>query len=278
MKIKRIYKRTLWLLAALFLSLFCLFESALSIVASASSKSSKNYDETRIEDDLSDLDFLKYRLTNHVDIVRVQEYCYTDNPFAQYYGLYIYVYNPAKSLLNRDGLPFKKDGNVVNMAAKYDENGEPKSYDNWVLKFLDKTEDNRFYKFKVDDASKLYNMAKGYAETHEGKRRYDLASFQFRLSNGDIVNTADDVKIGKTCIYSGYAAGCAPNAGIDDSTSTLKCSSQKLETLKVDIKHTNYLMDNYGVEKDNVCDNLHTVYFPIPERYFEENLCMPGRK
>ena len=275
MKIKRIYKRTVWLLAALFLCLFCLFESALSIVASANGSATiKDYDSTRIEDDLSDVNSFEYQLKDYVDIVRVQEYCYTEKAFAEYYGLYIYVFNPSDNIFNNKSVPFKEEGNVVNMATSYDENGNPSEYSNMALEFLDKTDSNRFYKFKVQNASKLYDMAKDYAEKHDGKRRYDLASFQFKKTNGEnVVTKQKDITIGKTYIYSGYAAGCALEASVGDSESTLKCESQTLETLKLDVKHTNRLMENYGITHhgdDNICDNLHTAYFSVPERYFTE--------
>lgn len=277
MKIKAIYKRIVFLFAAAFLSLFCLFESVFSIKAFADENSVhiKSYDSTRIEDDLSDVNAFIYQAKTYVDIVRVQEYCYSEKPFmTDFYGLYVYVYNPADEAFGRSSPFVETDENVVNMAVEYNEDGTPKTYENVTLEYLDKTDSNRFYKFKVKDTSKLYDMAKAYSEKHDGKRRYDLSGFQFKKKNGNgVVTTQEDVAIGKTYIYTGYAAGCALESSITDKESTLECQSQTLETLKLEVKHTNRLMENYGLTNhgdDNICDNLHTAYFSISEKYFTD--------
>lgn len=277
MKIKAIYKRIVFLFAAAFLSLFCLFESVFSIKAFADENSVhiKNYDSTRIEDDLADVNAYEYVGKDYVDIVRVQEYCYSEKSFmTDYYGLYIYVFNPMDNITDKESSPFvESDENVVTMAVEYNEDGTPSKYENIALEYLDKTDTNRFYKFKVKDVGKLYEIEKAYSQAHN-KRRYDLAGFQFKKKNGNIVVTEQkNVTIGKTYIYTGYSAGCALESDMTDKESTLACEVQTLETIKLEIKHTNRLMENYGLTNhgdDNICDNLHTAYFSVPERYFTE--------
>lgn len=259
MKIKAIYKRIVFLFAAAFLSLFCLFESVFSIKAFADEQ--VKYDRTKIEYDLSDMNLLEYEFKTDVEVIRFQEYCYTPNGASDNYGLYLYVFNPT-------GTAFvQTDENLVNMAVAYNDEGQPSVYENLKLTYLDETDDGRFIKYKVSDSNRLYKVANEYEEAFE-KRRYDVVGFEFtQKDGGKFVTKQEDVAISKTYYYTGYAA-----IG-DGETSTLKCEVQKLETLELDVEHTNYLMENYGLsEADdrNICDNLHTVYFSVPERYFTD--------
>lgn len=277
MKTKAFFNKILWVFIALLLLLFSFFESVFLIKAFADENGVhiKNYDSTRIEDDLADVNAYEYVGKDYVDIVRVQEYCYSEKSFmTDYYGLYIYVFNPMDNITDKEASPFvESDKNVVNMAVEYNEDGTPSKYEMLALEYLDKTDTNRFYKFKVKNVGKLYEIEKAYSQAHN-KRRYDLAGFQFKKKNGeDIVTEQEDITIGKTYIYTGYSAGCALESNITDKESTLVCEVQTLETLKLEVKHTNRLMENYGLTNhgdDNICDNLHTAYFSIPERYFDD--------
>lgn len=259
MKIKAIYKRIVFLFAAAFLSLFCLFESVFSIKAFADEQ--VKYDRTKIEYDLSDMNLLEYEFKTDVEVIRFQEYCYAPNGASDNYGLYLYVFNPT-------GTAFvQTDENLVNMAVAYNDEGQPSAYENLKLMYLDETDDGRFIKYKVSDSKRLYKVANDYEEDFE-KRRYDVVGFEFtQKDGGKFVTKQEEVGISKTYYYTGYSASG------DNNVSTLKCEVQKLETIELDVQHTNYLMENYGLngEEDfNICDNLHTVYFSVPERYFTE--------
>ena len=259
MKIKAIYKRIVFLFAAAFLSLFCLFESVFSIKAFADEQ--VKYDRTKIEYDLSDMNLLEYEFKTDVEVIRFQEYCYAPNGASDNYGLYMYVFNPT-------GTAFvQTDKNLVNMAVAYNDEGQPSAYENLKLTYLDETDDGRFIKYKVSDSNRLYKVANEYEEAFE-KRRYDVVGFEFtQKDGGKFVTKQEDVAVSKTYYYTGYSASG------ENNVSTLKCEVQKLETIELDVQHTNYLMENYGLngEEDfNICDNLHTVYFSVPERYFTE--------
>ena len=163
----------------------------------------KNFDNTRVEDDLADLD-LQYVKDNYSDvsIVELAEYCYSDNVFKQdNYGLYIYVYNP-----DRITFSVQPGANVVNMAVGYNEDGEPNAYENVPLIYLGKTtgeNDGLFYKFRIDGANELLPVVKEYSKTY-GERRYDIADIQLRAMGEAL---AEDYTVGGTWHYTGFAKG-----------------------------------------------------------------------
>lgn len=258
MKIKTLSKRIVWLFAALFISLFYLFESVFSIKAFAEGTQVK-YDRTKIEYDLSDMNLLEYALKTEVEVIRAQEYCYSPYSYSSNYGFYIYVYNPLE-----EGF-VETDDNYISLAVGYDENGTPISYEKRKLTYLDKTDDEHFYKFKISDSQGLYEIARNYEKSFK-KRRYDLVGFEFKQTDGKTYDTtAEDISIGKTYFYTGYAS----SGGTVENT--LNCEVQTLETLELTVNHTNYIMENYGfadTEDRNISDNVHTVYFSVPERYF----------
>lgn len=215
-----------------------------------------NFDNTKVEDDLADID-IEHVKANYLgmSIVEFVEYCYADNVFNQgNYGLYIYVYNPERKILStRDG------ANVINMATSYNSKGEPSAYKNKELQYLGQTSgDNAklFYKFKVKDVGELLPVQKQYNKTH-GERRYDIAGIQLR-EMGTVL--AEDYSIGGTWHYTGYAKGY----GSDEST--LKCDKTELETVDLDVHHTYYLPEGYNGDGVKTQDQLNTVYFAVPKR------------
>ncbi len=217
-----------------------------------------SYDTRDINEDLGDFGFVPELFPKNskgnVEPLAFMEYGYSENGFIaqQYYGLYVYVYNPT-------GKAVQDSGNVVNMATAYD-GDKVASYDNVSLKLLDATKDNLLLKFKVENAyARFYALQKKYAAENEKKeRRYDVAGVQ--LTHDETIDRA----FSKTFYYSGYAAGCGANTS---SESTLKSRSEGLETIELEVGHTNYRTD---VFVDNVCDELNTVYFSVPKRYFED--------
>ena len=252
----RIIRRISYIAAAVFCSVISFIEVALVPVSAASSI--VDYDLTDISEDLKDVSILKYPynpLGEH-SLILFQEYCFSKHSFYdEEYGLYLYVYNPAeKEIKVADG------ANVVNMATSYDEEGRPSSYANMPLRLLDTTDNLRFLKFKVvDEANTILTAQKAYQEEFE-KRRYDVSGVQLWFE-GD--TNATDETVGHTYEYTGYAAGFGEGA---EDTSTLHVNA--LETIKLDVKHTNYRMQSENTE--GTYDEVNTVYFGVPERYFEE--------
>ena len=244
------------------LSLFVVFESTLSIGASAATAIT-NYKKTSILDDLRDIDTSKYPKDDdgELQVIRFQEYCYSEIPvLADYYGLYVYIYNPTETPINTsDGV------NKLNMATAYDVNGQPTSYGNLNLIYCD-SHDNRFYKFYVAEYASMLRVEKAYASNNHGKRRYDIAGIQLTTINGVKKDSQKkDRAYGYTFFFEGYAAYC--DIDNPEAESTLECTMQPLETLKLNVKQTNYRTGDFV---DNVCDELNTVYFTVADDIFEK--------
>lgn len=230
-----------------------------------------NFDNTRVEDDLADLD-LQYVIDNYSDvsIVELVEYCYSDNVFKQgNYGLYLYVYVPDKTVLSiRDG------ANTVNIAVEYTEDtdiesGEkvlkPIRYENLSLTYLDKSGgeyENMFYKFKVTDPGEILVNAK-HCNTEYGERRYDIAGIQLQTMGESL---PDDHSVGGTWHYTGFAKGYGED---ENAESTLECSQTDLTTLRLFPKHTYYNTEQpkdpgTATNTGNIYDRLSSVYFSVP--------------
>ena len=243
-------------LAALLLLVFFLFSNVFLPVRASAAATVTDFSQTEILDDLADLDSGLY-LPNPLgkpEVVRFQEYCYSNKYFfKQYYGLYVYVYNPTRTEL--------EDLNYINVATSYDANGKPNAWKNVDLTICDYTQDHLFYKFELAQAEEFLVMAKGYASLHDGERRYDMAG----ITLTSVDDTRKDYDYSYTYYFSGFAAGCGETA---DSESTLTARMEKLKTITLNVQHTNYRTENFN--EDNVCDSLDSVYFSVPEEYFTD--------
>ena len=217
------------------------------------------FDDTRVEDDLADLD-LDFVKANYTDIAIVEfiEYCYADNVFKQgNYGLYLYVYNP-----DRIDFSVKTRANTVNMAVGYDGDGDPNAYENRALQFIGKTTgDNEglLYKFKVAETKDILATQKEYNRTY-GERRYDIAGIQLRAMGEAL---AEDYTVGGTWHYTGFAKGYGDD---DAAESTLECEQTDLETVELDVHHTFWLPEGFNDPDVHTQDQLNTVYFAVPKR------------
>lgn len=214
-----------------------------------------NLDNTSIASDLSDInpDEMKKMFTSQdVALIRFQEYCYSTSFYADAYALYLYIYNPSgKQVMDNDC--------VINMATEFNADGEATAYSNVKLTLLDTAKSNTFLKFKVSDTyrTQIYDMEKSYAETHNGVRKYNISGITLYFKDG---TSAKEYDISNTYEVSGYAVDMNGN-----DTSTLDMSA--LETISLDVYQTNYRTEAYV---DDICDEINTVYFTVPNRYFEE--------
>lgn len=258
---KKLFRKISYIIAAVICSAVSFLDSAL-IPVSANSASVKDYSATDILDDLSDVPVANYPkdVNGKPEVIRFQEYCYSEKVFFdEYYGLFLYIYNPTEKALQTNG------NNVVNMAVEYDADGEPVSYENVKLEYCDKTENNRFYKFKLSNSAAFLGIARSYAAAHDGDRRYDIVGIQ--LTHMDTV----DRTYAKTYTFSGYAAGCGTTT---TSESTLTCTVEGLKTIDLTVNHTYYRTYDYYIPEGsitlerNTCDTLNTVYFGVDNEDF----------
>lgn len=240
-----------------------------SIKASAETEDTVlSYDETRIEDDIAHLDFTNYsrNMQGDPEVIYFTEYCYSVNSdVSSYYGLYVYVYNPTEEEITLT------DRNKVEIAVEYKENGEANKFEKLPLTFLDKTDNNRFYKFKITDGHRLLPVAQKYASAHSGVRRYEI--IEVELVHG---TESKGNSVSKIYEFSGYGAYCDKDK---TPISSLVCKDYGARSIHLLLDHTNYRFgkkDAYdaghynGNFEGTICDELHSVYFSVPESYFND--------
>ena len=240
-------------------SLSCLFSTFLALTpkAAVSAQAAQPEQEkiettTPFEDLCEDEQFLtdytngayKFDENKQVEFLNFSEYKYEDE-YSSSFGLYVYFYNPNNNKLvnlfsNRNTIQLSIDGNHYN---KYKLIPVSRSTGEIL---------NLFYKFKV-------NINKSFHDSLDSEsREYSVSSFEFDFSPK---GSLEDIEIGNTYIFSGYAAGCNGN-----EESTLTCEKQGLETIKLNV-HGGYKRSGYVNAGLSKAIDLHYVYFEIPNKY-----------
>ncbi|MBE6645534.1 MAG: hypothetical protein E7612_09220 [Ruminococcaceae bacterium] len=223
----------------------------------ASAETVTSYDNTRIEDDIAHLDFTHYVQNSNgkCEVIYFTEYCYsTNSDVSPKYGLYVYIYNPTERAIDENA-----GMNKVEMAVEYNENGEAVGYDKISLEFLDKTENNRFYKFKLSESQRLLSIAYRYASDHDGVRKYELIKTE--IKHGSVITSNGPSKVYE---FSGYGAYCDKDR---TPISTLTCKDYGARSIYLSLDHTNYRFEDKG---DNLKDELNSVYFSVSDSYIQE--------
>ena len=202
-----------------------------------------------------------YDENGELKIITFVEYCYSFRSNQRgNYALYIYVYNPRA--LN---LSVNSKSNKIQMAVAYDNEGVTVRYEKFNLEFCSKVESgdykNLFYKFKVID--RTIDGKTFVDRVNSNARRYDVSGIEL-LTYG--AKTAVEYGVGGTYIFTGYAAGYGPDK---NAKSSLSCSVQDLETLALEVHHTNFRTNVSSLGPDHY-NEVNTVYFSIPERIYEQ--------
>lgn len=265
MKKTRKAKRIFVTIATLALSVFCVFDRSIVAMADNNSSGIQNFNETSIMDDLANVNLEGFDVDEKgvPQVIYFQEYCYSEKyVFSDYYGLYVYVYNPKAKPIDLNG------DNTVSMATSYKEDGSVAEQDKFRLKHCDNTENHLYYKFEIDAAKTMLPIEKSYMEKFQ-KRRYDIAGIEYKLKGADM---EEDYGHSTTYFFTGYAAGCASDASFADKTSTLACTSQKLDTIDFGVAHANYRFPYKEKIGDSTYryDEVNTAYFSVDERYFTD--------
>lgn len=230
-----------------------------SFVAKAASED-VSFDDRYIESDLAELgiDMSAYQKNTNdkPSVLQVFEYCYSeDYSTDEYYGLYIYVYNPSETPIDEE-----TSLNCVNMAVEFDKAGEPIKYDNLRIEFLSRTANCRFYKFKLSAPEKLLKIVREYAYQNNDARRYDLIGLQIKFVGA---YTAEEFEVNNSYVYTGYAKGLS-NESI--KAETLQCSHNGLNSINLTLNHTTWRNKNF---ENYLTQQISSVYFGVPSGYFE---------
>lgn len=183
-------------------------------------------------------------------ILSFAEYGFGFNKIKSDYNIYIYLYNPT-------GKEIKPERNYISVATVYDR-GKAVDYEKFALKLLSVSDGKYarlFYKFKISDPKKLFTRV----AANDNYRRYDVSEIE--LNFGGV--TSEAFNVGNYYEYSGYAQGFGAD---EQAKSTLTCTSDRIETLKLDVKSTYYRYNN-GVNKQS---DLTSVYFGVPNEIFTQ--------
>ena len=248
----------------------CTFFTMAQPIIAFAAESEVSFDETNVWDDLKSstvngkaFDITKYPFdeSNEIQIISFIEYCYSFRANERgNYGLYIYVYNPKALNLSENS-----KSNKIQMAVSYDENGVPIRYEKFNLEFCSKVESgdykNLFYKFKVVDRA---IDGKTFAErVNSIARRYDVSGVEL-LTYG--AKNATEYGVGGSYVFTGYAEGYGPDS---NAKSSLSCTVENLETLELEVHHTNFRTNVSSLGADHY-NEVNTVYFSVPERVYEQ--------
>lgn len=230
------------------------------------------FDETNVLEDLmsSSVNGVKFDYRDYpandkgaVQLLSVVEYCYSEVPSKRKdYGLYIYVYNPARIRFDSTSAQ-----NQIQLATAYNAENVPTSYEKFALKFCNKSANefaNLFWKFKVVDRRSVYDNKKIVDRVDSAARQYDISGFELKEQGA---RNAVDYKVGGTYTFTGFARGCGAN---QSDISTLDCKINRLETIVIDdLQHGVFRTDTSSLGKNHQ-NQLDSVFFTVPERFFTE--------
>ncbi len=270
-KTLNIHKR----LIVLILSLLVL-TSSLSAFKNVYADNRYSFDNVNVLDDLESSaefkleDYPKDESGNEksAKVINFVEWCYS--PYVKGdFALYVYFYNPQG--LKIDGA---SPSNRIQMATAYknadgtpadvpSKDTTPSNYDTFPVVFCNASEragyEGLFYKFRVVD-QKGADGKSIEERVNPSQRRYDVSGLVLTLKNGEY----REFTVGGTYIFTGYSAGYGANP---DGISTLTCADYiELETLRLDVNHTNYRTESSS-EGAGHQNDINTVYFNIPNKY-----------
>ncbi len=221
------------------------------------------FDRTAVEEDLREVDLTAYPADpeGEVGLVKTHgliEYAFSVDPAiaGEYYGVYLYLYNPAQLAFERETVAA-----TATVAVAYDGAGKPIDYARRELVLLDMSKDKRFLKCKFTGGAELYNRALTYAAAHDGERRYDVSDVTLTGRDG-----AKTYEIGATFVATGFSQGCAPDK---NAPADLTIQATDLKVIPLDVYPTQYVTgaDTAGAGKQYI---LSSVYFSVPQEYMQD--------
>lgn len=222
------------------------------------------FEERNVLDDLNgaviggeefDLKDYPYNPFGRPELIYFAEFGYSVKEDKQSdYGLYVYVYNPQEIALDVDTARNK-------IQFTY---GDKESYLKYSLDFLNYSDEpgyeGRFYKFKV----RLYD-----SERQDILNAVDYNGRVYKISGIELSYKGEvtEYSVAQTYTYTGFAKGYGSELATGD---TISAQVDGLEDIiELEVEHTFYrtLTSGLGYGHQNQVD---TVYFTVPKRYFEE--------
>lgn len=223
-----------------------------------------NFDDSDVLEDLLsstvngeffDIRDYPYYETDQIYLLNFVEYCYSFKTEKQdNYALYLYIYNPGAIEISTASL-----SNKVQLATAYGVDGLPVDYGKFNLKFCNESEQSDylhlFYKFRIVDTENSILQ-----RLNSNERRYDVSGIELMTVGAA---NATEYSVGGTYKFTGYAKGYGADS---NAASTLSSTVNELETVELQVHHTNYRtgLSNLGVDHQN---QLDSVYFSVPNSF-----------
>lgn len=211
---------------------------------------------TTIEGKEFNLKDYPYAKDKETRVIALIEGCYTyHKEDMSRYGLYVYVYNPQ-------GKAFDEGSERNKIQMRFSKAG---GYSKYPLTFVNRSTqkgtEGLFYKFKVTMPNReVYDVHDMFGAD---ERIYSVSEIE--LSCG---GTVSNYPSGVTYRYRGFAEGCGAFEG---SPSSLTCRTDGLELmLSLDVHSTYYRPEGTNGKNEFTQDNLHSVYFAVPNKTIRE--------
>ena len=247
-------KRIIRIIALSFviLLLFC----SLPMAVFANTVVPEGIEKTKVTEDLLKMEaYSKGRFpvdetAEYCDIIDFIEYGYDYTGSTKDYGLYLYLYNPSCREIDTASSKNK----IQLRAAPANENiaGGDKLWAKYNLTFLSKSNDNLFYKFKVDVLPSFMK------EPDKSMRVYEIADVEF-VFKGEY--QAESVGASGKWIYTGYQEYHGKDR--TSAKSTLLWDSTNLMTLDLEIKQASWKTKTSDKGLGYAYE-LSSVYFNVP--------------
>ena len=258
-------KRSIYIRLTAFAFAFLMIFSCIALTVSANTAVPKSVATSDIDDDLKVMEaYLKnknrYILDETVDyceIFDLIEFGYDYNGRTYEYGLYLYVYNPSGKVIETNSAYKNK---IQLRAAPVNEKvaGGDIEWDKYSLKYLDKTSDNVFYKFKINIPNSFMR------KPDRDMRIYEIADLELFFE--DEYNVRSTGAAGKW-VYTGYQGYHGEN--ITNSKSTLKWESTNLQTLDLELNQASWTTES-SAKGAGWHYELSSVYFSVPDKIIKD--------
>ena len=174
-------------------------------------------------------------------LMRFLEVGYNGKGFGENAALYVFVYNPSLRYIEKDS-----PQNRITLSVGSDHTCSP--YMKRDLIYCGASSDNRFLKYRVDLDAEAFELW-----LTQDKRIYAVSEIELYRTGLN----ATSFKVGGNYVYSG-------------SGSDLYCRSENIYVIETALTSTYYRPETVSGSGENYRNELHSVYFSVPNRVFEK--------
>ena len=190
-----------------------------------------------------------------VSLIEFFEYGYHVYGNQNYYGLYVYLYNPS-------GKQIYENGSYIQLSYR-NKNYENTPYAKYPLRIMSVSDEpgfeNVLYKFYIPSS---VNIAR---DILDGTRVYYISGIELQYSN-IIGEKAIDYPLGKSkFLFWGYQENFGPNG----AKTELHYKAEYLETIDIDLQAASWFSNTSDLGKDYRYE-VSSVYFNIPNYYIDK--------